>query len=387
MKYDFDNIADRKNTTSIKWEEKDVIPMFIADMDFKAPNFITDKLKEIVNVDNFGYKDVPDEYFLAYKAWWHKRHHFDFEVEDCVFSTGVVPAISSIVRKLTTIGEKVLVTKPCYNVFFNSIVNNGRFIISSDLVLENNTYHLDFSDLETKMKDPQVSLMILCNPENPIGKIWTRDELIKIGELASKYNVLVLSDEIHCDIVAPGKEYIPFASVNDTNRYNSITCISASKCFSLAGLQGACVVVPNKNLRHKVWRGINTDEVGECNSFVCETFISCFTHGEEWINEMNEYVYKNKMYAREFIKENLRDAKYIESDSLYLIWVDVSAYTKNVDILVKYLSEVYKVHVSSGAVYGECAKTFLRINLATSLNIVKEGLLRIKNGILSYNGE
>jgi len=387
MKYDFDNIANRKNTTSIKWAEKDVIPMFIADMDYKAPNFITDKLKEIVNVGNFGYKDIPDEYFLAYKTWWHKRHHFDFEVEDCVFSTGVVPAISSIVRKLTTVGEKVLVTKPCYNVFFNSIVNNGRFIVSSDLVLENNTYHLDFSDLESKMKDPQVSLMILCNPENPIGKIWTREELSKIGELASKYNVLVLSDEIHCDIVAPGKEYIPFASINDTNRYNSITCISASKCFSLAGLQGACVVVPNKNLRHKVWRGINTDEVGECNSFVCETFISCFNEGEEWINEMNEYVYKNKMYASEFIKNNINEAKYIESDALYLIWVDVSVYTKNVDSLVKYLNEVYKVHVSSGAVYGEPGKTFLRINLATSLDIVKEGLLRIKNGILSYKGE
>ncbi len=237
------------------------------------------------------------------------------------------------------------------------------------------------------MKDPQVSLMILCNPENPVGKLWSHEELEKIGYLANKYNVLVLSDEIHCDIVSPNKEYIPFASINDTNRYNSITCISASKCFSLAGLQGACVVVPNKNLRHKVWRQINTDEVGECNSFVCETFIECLTKGEEWIKEMNEYVYNNKMYAKEFFKNNLSKALYIDSDSLYLIWVDVSAYSADSDKLSKFLLENYKVHISSGASYGEGSKSFIRINLATSFSLVKEGLSRIAKGINAYKGD
>ncbi len=386
MKYDFDNIANRKNTTSIKWENSDEIPMFIADMDFKAPDFVTNKLKELVNVENFGYKDVPNAYFEIFSKWWERRHNFKFETKDCVFSTGVVPAISSIVRKITTIGEKIVVLEPCYNVFFNSIINNGRFILSSDLFFDGESYSIDFVDLEDKLKDPQVSLMILCNPQNPVGRIWTKEELEKIGKLAYENNVVVLSDEIHCDIVSPNKHYVPFASVNDINRYNSITCLSASKCFSLAGLQGSCVVVPNKNLKYKVWRGINTDEVGECNSFVCETFIECFTKGEEWINEMNQYVYQNKIYAKDFLN-SINGVKYIDSDALYLIWVDLSYYTKNANLLSKFLKEKYKVHVSSGTVYGDNGKTFLRINLATSKEIVKEGLNRIKEGLLNYNGE
>ena len=191
MKYNFDEIPNRRHTSSLKWDVLDnELPMWVADMDFKAPDFVINKLIEISQFGNFGYKNIPNSYFEAFQNWWSRRHNFKIELDWMIFATGVVPAISSIVRKVTTVGEKVLVTEPCYNIFFNSIVNNGRNILSSDLVYENNAYHLDFKDLEEKLSDPQVSLMILCNPENPVGLIWSKEELAKIGELAKNYNIV-----------------------------------------------------------------------------------------------------------------------------------------------------------------------------------------------------
>ena len=377
--YNFDILAKRRNTNSLKWSVKEnELPMWVADMDFYAPDFVTNKLSELVNVKNFGYKDVPEAYFQSFSSWWYKRHNFKFNPSDCIFSTGVVPAISSIVRKVTTVGEKVLVMEPCYNVFFNSIVNNGRFILSSNLIYKDYKYDINFKDLEEKLKDPQVSLMILCNPQNPVGRIWTRDELERIGRLAYENNVIVLSDEIHCDLVSPGKEYTPFASINDINKYNSITCISASKTFSLAGLQGACVVVFDKTLRYKVWRGINTDEVGESNSFVCETFIECFTKGETWVNELNQYIYKNKEYVYNYIEKNIKELKMIKSDALYLVWIDISRVSSDSDTFCSSLREKTGLFVSSGASYGKCGKTFIRVNLGTSLDNVKDAMERLK---------
>lgn len=382
MKYDFDHLPNRRNTSSLKWDVLDnELPMWVADMDFKAPSKVIDKLKELAEFGNFGYKDIEKDYFLAYKNWWKRRHNFDMDTNWMIFSTGVVPAISSIVRKITTPGEKVLVTEPCYNIFFNSIVNNGRFILSSDLFLENNEYNIDWKDFEEKISDPQVSLMILCNPLNPVGKIWTKEELERIGQLAKKYNVVVLSDEIHCDIVRNNKEYIPFASVNDTNKELSITCISASKCFSLAGLQGALVVVPNPNLRHKVWRGLNTDEVAEANSFVSKAFQTAFNECEDWVDEMNLYVKNNMDYAYKFIDENIKDLNVIKADSLYLLWADISKITRDSQDLCQFIRKNTGLYITPGVEYGECGKSFVRINLATSLYNVKDGLNRLKNGI------
>jgi cysteine-S-conjugate beta-lyase len=385
MKYDFDNLANRRHTSSLKWDVLDnELAMWVADMDFKTPKFITDKMKEIVEFSNFGYKNIPDSYFESYISWWKKRHNVKWDVSDMIFATGVVPAISSIVRKITTVGEKVLVMKPCYNIFFNSIVNNGRFILSSDLIYANGEYSIDFKDLEDKLKDPQVNLMILCNPQNPCGKIYTKEELEIIGKLAYENNVVVLSDEIHCDIVEKGYNYVPFQSVNDINRYNSITCISASKCFSLAGLQGACVVVPNKVLRHKVNRGLNTDEVAEANSFVCETFKEAFLNGEEYINELNDYIANNKKYAYDYIKNNIPSLTPIISHSLYLIWVDISKVSNDSKKFCQFLREKTGLYITEGSEYGECGKTFVRINLGTSLDYVKDGMERLKKGVELY---
>jgi cystathionine beta-lyase len=301
--------------------------------------------------------------------------------KDMIFSTGVVPAISSIVRKVTSVGEKVLVTTPCYNIFFNSIVNNGRFIETSELVLKDNEYYIDFLDLEKKLSDPQVSLFILCNPENPVGRIWTEEELVKIGELCKKYNVIVLSDEIHCDIVNPKFKYIPFASVNETNKEISITCISASKCFSLAGLQGALVYVSNPKLHHLVWRGLNTDEVAEANAFVANAFISALDNGDLYLEELNKYIQNNKDYAREFIKNNIKEFNVRESNATYLLWVDVSGLTSDARLFTDFLRRHTGLFITPGEEYGKNGVSYVRINLGTSLDIVKDGMSRLKNGV------
>lgn len=385
MKYDFETLPNRRGTSSLKWDVKDnELPMWIADMDFKTPNFILNKMNEIVNFGNFGYKDVPDKYFESFANWFERRHNVKWNKDEMIFTTGVVPAISSIVRKITTVGEKVLVMEPCYNIFFNSIVNNGRFIVSSDLVYENGVYNIDFEDLEEKLSDNQVNLLILCNPQNPCGKIYTKEELAKIGELAYKHNVIVLSDEIHCDITEEGYGYTPFQSVNDINRYNSITCISASKCFSLAGLQGAVVLVPNPNLRHKVRRGLNTDEVAEPNSFVCDVFSYALDNGEEYINELNKVISRNKKYAYDYILNDIKELTPVISHSLYLIWVDISKVSDDSDKFTSFLREKTGLYVASGKEYGEPGKTFIRINLATSLENVKDGMERLKQGVKLY---
>ena len=381
-KYDFDNIVDRRHTSSLKWDVDDnVLPMWVADMDFKAPDFIINELKDIASFGNFGYQNIPDEYFDSYISWWDKRHNVKFLKEDMIFSTGVVPAISSIVRKITTLGEKVVLLTPCYNIFFNSIVNNGRFVLESKLLYENNTYKIDFSDLENKLKDPQVSLMILCNPNNPTGNIWSKEDLELIGKLAYENNVIVLSDEIHCDIVENGYNYIPFSSVNDINKNNSITCISASKCFSLAGLQGACVVVHNKALRHKVWRGLNTDEVAEGNAFVARTFVKAFTKGENYIIELNDYIKKNKEYCYKFISDNIKELTVVNAHSLYLMWVDISRLTNDSSYFAKFLKDNANLLITEGISYGQSGEGFIRINLGTSFDNVKKGMELLKKGV------
>ena len=388
MQYDFSRVANRRHTSSLKWDVLDnELPMWVADMDFETPDFILDSLRKTLETKNFGYKNISCNYFLSFKNFWLRNHDFLMEEENMIFATGVVPAISSIVRKVTSVGEKVLVTKPCYNIFFNSIVNNGRFVESSDLILVDNKYEIDFNDLEKKLSDPQVSLFILCNPENPVGKVFTKEELKRIGQLCKKYNVIVLSDEIHCDIVNPNYKYVPFASVNETNKDISITCLSASKCFSLPGLQGAMVYVSNLKLHHLVWRGLNTDEVAEANSFVCDAFSSALDNGDAYLKELNIYIQNNKDYAIDFIKNNIKEFRVYETNATYLLWVDISNLTLDASSFCDFLRKKTGLYITAGSAYGENAKSFVRINLGTSLDIVKDGMSRLLNGVKLYKEE
>lgn len=314
MAYDFDTPINRRNTNSLKWNvAENELPMWVADMDFQtAP-----EIKEIVLARAahgvFGYTDVPDEWYQAYIGWWKKRHDFTLEKDWLIYCTGIVPAISSIVRKLTTPAEKVLIQTPVYNIFFNSIVNNGRQVLQNPLKYDGNEYSIDFDDLELKLSDPQTTLMILCNPHNPIGKVWSKEELAKIGELCHTHHVTVISDEIHCDLTNHDFSYTPFAYVSDKCRENSITCIAPTKAFNLAGLQTAAVVVPNDNLRHRVWRALNTDEIAEPNAFAVEAAIVAFTKGADCLDELRTYIQENKTIATAYIEHEIPGAKVISS--------------------------------------------------------------------------
>ncbi len=379
--YDFDKLTDRRDTLSYKWDVKDgELPMWVADMDFEVAPEIRRAVIERAEHGIFGYTSTPCEFFEAISTYWEQRHGYKIPTEHMIYSSGVVAAISSVVRKLTTPGENVLIQAPVYNIFYNSILNNGRNVLSSDLVYNGCEYSIDFDDLEEKLSRPQTSLMILCNPHNPIGKVWTRDELERIGELCHKWGVTVLSDEIHCDIVVPGKGYVPFASVSEICRNISVTAIAASKTFNIAGLQSACVFAADPVLRHRVWRGINTDEVGEPNAFSMTANIAAFSRSGDWVDEMLDYVFENKRVACEFINSEIPGMKAAFSEATYLLWIDISGVCENSVEFCDSLRATTGLYLSDGAEYGECGRAFVRMNLATQRSRVLDGLERLKRG-------
>ncbi len=385
MPYDFDKPVNRRDTHSMKWDVKEhELPMWVADMDFQTAPEIQAAIQERAAHGVFGYSVVPEEWYQAYMGWWERRHGFSMEKEWLVFCTGVVPAISSMVRKLTTPGENVLVQTPVYNIFFNSIVNNGRNIVESPLRYDESAYQMDFEDLERKLSNPQTTLMILCNPHNPVGKIWSREELGQVGELCRKYHVTVISDEIHCDLTSPGKEYIPFASVSENCRNHSITCIAPTKAFNLAGLQTAAVVVPNPNLRHKVWRGLNTDEVAEPNSFAVEAAVAAFTKGEAWLDALRVYIQENKNYVENFLKKEVPQIRMVPSQATYLLWLDCQEMQGCTTEFTQYLREYTGLYLSEGQQYGESGSPFIRMNIACPRSRVEDGMKRLAEGVRGY---
>lgn len=378
----FDEIIDRRNTGSLKWDVKEnELPMWVADMDFTAAPIIREAIMRRAAHGVFGYSIIPDEWYDAYVFWWKNRHGLNMEKDWLIFTTGIVPAISSIVRKLTTPAENVVVLTPVYNIFYNSILNNGRRVLPCDLIYENGEYSIDFSTLEQALKDEQTTLMILCNPHNPIGKIWDRDTLMKIGELCKKYSVTVVSDEIHCDITAPGKMYTPFASVNETCRDISITCLAPTKAFNLAGLQTAAVAVADPVLRHRVWRGLNTDEVAEPNVFAVPAAVAAFTKGEQWLDEFRDYVFENRRIADGFIKKNIPEIFSVKGDATYLMWLDCKKTGLDSDALAESLRKNTGLFVSSGTQYGGNGRDFLRVNIACPRAVLYDGLDRLNRGI------
>ena len=382
MKYNFDHAPDRRNTDSYKWDVKEnELPMWVADMDFETAPEIREAFSRRIEHGVFGYSIVPDAWYQAYGNWWEKRHHFKIEKDWLIFCTGVVPAISSIVRKLTTPNENVVILTPVYNIFFNSIVNNGARVLECPLVYEKGEYSINWEDFENKLSNPQTSLLIWCNPHNPVGKIWDSDTMAKVGELCKKYGVKVISDEIHCDIVRPGKEYTPFASVTETCRDISISCVAPTKTFNIAGLQSAAVIVPEQFLRHKVWRGLNTDEVAEPNSFATLAAITAFEKGEAWLNELNEYLFKNRHYVESFIEKNIPELTTVSADATYLVWIDISRVFNDGIEARDFIRKNTGLYICEGNEYGEAGKKFIRLNIACPLERVKEGMERLKTAV------
>ena len=385
MQYDFDTLTDRRETGSLKWDTAEgELPMWVADMDFKTAPEITEALKKRAEQGIFGYHIVTDSWREAVAGWWEKRHGFKVEKEWLIFCTGVVPAISSAVRKLTTPGENVLVQTPVYNIFFSSIRNNGRNVAENRLLYDGHQYGIDWSDLEKKLSDPQTTLMILCNPHNPSGTIWTREELERIGTLCNKHHVTVISDEIHCDLTEPGYDYVPFASVSEICKENSITCIAPTKTFNLAGLQTAAVVVPNEDLRHKMDRALNTDEVAEPSAFAVTAAVAAFTKGVPWLDALREYLAENKKTAEDFLEKELPLVSPVLSHATYLLWLDCSRVIGDAAELCRYLRSETGLYLSAGAVYGGNGNQFLRMNIACPRERLTDGLERLKRGVEAY---
>lgn len=385
MKHSFDLPVNRRGTCSMKWDvgEKE-LPMWVADMDFQTAPEIVDAIESRARHGVFGYTDVPREWRRAIKGWWESRHHFQIEEEWLLFCTGVVPAVSSVVRKMTTPNENVLLQTPVYNIFFNSVVNNGRRVLESPLSYDGNAYQMNFEDLEQKLSDPQTTLMILCNPHNPVGKLWSRETLERIGALCWKHHVLVLSDEIHCDLTDPGKEYIPFASVSEECRMNSITCVAPTKAFNLAGLQTAAVIVPNAFLRHKVERALNTDEIAEPNVFAVTAAIAAFTQGARWLDELRSYLYENKRFAAGFLERELPQVKLVSSQATYLLWLDCGELLRDTAELSRFLRETTGLYLCEGKQYGGNGCRFLRMNIACPRERLQDGLNRLKQGTEAF---
>lgn len=385
MTYEFDKIVDRRGTNSLKWDVSEgELPMWVADMDFQTAPEIKEVIVKRAEHGIFGYSVIPKAWYDAYIQWWDRRHHFKMEKEWLLFVTGVIPAISCAVRKLTTVGEKVLVQTPVYNQFFTSIVNNGRNVVEAPLRYDGQNYHIDFGELEQKLADPQTTLMLLCNPHNPVGKIWDRETLAKIGELCFRHHVTVLSDEIHCDLTAPGCEYIPFASVSDTCRRISVTCITPTKTFNLAGIQTAAIVAADEVLRHKMWRAVNTDDVAEPNAFAVDAAIAAFNEGGAWLDALREYVAGNKRLVSTFLKEKLPEIKPVPSEATYLMWLDLSSLPGDGKEIGSFLRKKTGLYLTDGGLYGTGGENFLRMNLACPRSIVEDGMRRMQEGIAAY---
>lgn len=381
MKYDFDEIIDRRGTNCVKWdsaENPDVLPMWVADMDFRTAPPIIEALSRRVDHGVFGYTRVPQSYYDAVTGWFSRRHGWNIDKDWIIYTSGVVPALSAVIKALTVPGDKVLIQTPVYNCFFSSIRNNGCEIVESPLVYADNTYSIDFEDLERKVSDPKVKAMILCNPHNPAGRVWSRDELIRIGEICIRHEVVVIADEIHCEIVMPGYEYTPFASISEEFSRHSVSCVSPSKAFNIAGLQIANIVCADAGRRAKIDRAININEVCDVNPFGVIALQAAYNEGAEWLDQLLEYINGNYEYMRRFCEEHLPDFPITKLEGTYLVWMDCRKFGITSAELEKALIQDAKLWLNAGTMYGRDGEGFMRWNIACPRARMIEGLKRFE---------
>ena len=384
MKYNFDEIIPRRGTNSYKWDsagDADVLPMWVADMDFRTAPPVVEALRKRVEHGIFGYVRVPDAYYAAVTNWFARRHDWQIEKEWIIYTTGVVPALSAVIKALTAPGDKVMVQTPVYNCFFSSIRNNGCGMIANPLIYRNGTYQIDFADLEQKAADPSVKVLLLCNPHNPAGRVWTKQELTRIGDICIRNNVWVVADEIHCELVFPGHTYIPFASISQEFLMHSVTCTSPSKAFNLAGLQIANIISADTDIRTKIDKAININEVCDVNPFGVEALMAAYNDGEEWLEELKQYLFANYNYLRVYFEEYLPEFPVATLEGTYLVWADCSVLNQSSDETVKTLLEKEKLWVNEGSLYGEAGEGFIRINIACPRQRLIEGLNRLKRAL------
>ena len=390
MEYDFSRPTDRRGTDSYKWDsapEADIIPLWVADMDFETFPGITEALQRRVAHGIFGYTRVPEAYYEAVCRWFGKRHGWHINREDIIYTSGVVPAVSAVIKALTLPGDQVIVQGPVYNCFFSSIRNNGCEMVSNSLIYnkEELRYEIDFDDLERKLKHERARLMLLCNPHNPGGRVWTRDELTRVAELCRKYGVRVVSDEIHCELTLYDNEYVPFGSLPDELSRDSITCCSPSKAFNTAGLQIANIVCRDAEVRNRIDRAININEVCEVNPFGVIALQAAYSDdGYEWLTQLRKYISANYDLLLERFARELPKCKVMRMEGTYLAWIDCSELHISSDEIEEMLMHENKVWVNAGSMYGAEGAAFIRINMACTSELLNEGITRIVNGLGAY---
>jgi cystathionine beta-lyase len=383
MSYDFDQRIPRRGSNSTKWDSanSDVLPMWVADMDFQTAPAVIRALERRVQHGIFGYVKVPPAYFDAVTDWHARRHGFVFNKEWLLYTTGVVPALSAVIRALTAPGDKVIVQTPVYNCFYSSIRNQGCEAVAVNLLYQDGLYSIDFAALEKQASDPDVKLLLLCNPHNPVGRVWTREELTQIGNICLRNDVIVVSDEIHCDLVHSGHRHTPFASISDAFLHGSVTCSSPTKTFNLAGLHVANILAADNERRRKIDKVLNVHEVCELNPFAVEALIAAYNESEDWLDELMSYLGDNYEYLVHFLKSHLPCLRVTPLQATYLVWVDCSALKKSAEEIAANLLEKEKLWINQGTIYGPGGEGFIRINIACPRDVLIEGLTRLRNAL------
>ena len=385
MKYDFDKTIDRRATNSYKWDSapEGVLPMWVADMDFRTAPAIIDALQKRVAHGIFGYTRVPDAYYDAVTAWFSRRPGWDIDREWIIYTSGVVPAVSAVIKALTVPGDKVIVQTPVYNCFFSSIRNNGCEIVSNPLRRTADTYKMDFDALERCAADPRTKVMLLCNPHNPAGRVWTPDELTRLGNICLRNGVTVVADEIHCELVYQGFKYTPFASLSDAFLHRSVTCVSPSKAFNIAGLQIANIVAFDNDLRSRIDKAININEVCDVNPFGVAATIAAYNEGEEWLNQLVDYLHGNYEAMAEFCRRELPEFPITRLEGTYLVWMDCSSLGMPSDALEHALLDDARLWLNAGTMYGAEGEGYMRWNIACPRSVMLDGLNRFLNFVRS----
>ena len=383
MKYDFDTIVDRYNTGSVKYDTAersgmpaDVMPMWVADMDFRAPAEIVSRMRQLCDFGVYGYTMVTDSYFDAVRNWFSSR--FDWEVERkwLVTTPGVVFALSAAVKAFTEPGEGVLIQRPVYYPFTEVVENNGRVVVNSSLRYDKGSYAIDYEDLEAKLARDDVKLMLICSPHNPVGRVWTRDELSKVCRLCLKYNVKMVSDEIHADFVFANREHVPLASLSEQVRENCVVCTAPSKSFNLAGLQISNIFIPNRDMRHAFRRELEKTGLFGVNMVGLCACQAAYESGGEWLDQLKEYLEGNIQFLKSFVNEHMPRIKVVDTEGTYLVWMDLQEL--NLVDQKEFIVNKARLWLDTGSMFGDEGRGFERINVACPRTVLEEALNRLK---------
>ncbi len=378
MNYDFDKLIDRRNEDSLKWNcEESELPMWVADMDFGVAPCVRKTMEGRISHPCFGYSEIPERWAKSYVDFWKSAFGADLKEEALLFSLGIIPSLSTSIRAFSHPGDEVVLLTPVYNIFNHSVENNGRLVTGVSLINENERYSINFKDLEKALSSPKAKILVLCNPHNPVGRIWSKEELSHLASLCKKHNVLVISDEVHGPISYGKSTYVPYVSSCEEARENSITLIAPTKAFNIAGVQTSACYVENKEIKDKLAFALNADEVMEGNFLSYVVAASCFDEGREWLSQMNAYVHKNYLYVRDFLKKQLPKAKLAPLEATYLIWVDLSSYEEDDVSFCANLRKETGLWITPGSTYGKEGKGHVRINLACPRSRVIEGMNRL----------